>query len=215
MVSIGVLALQGDFSEHVVALKKIGAEAREVRTPEDLAQVDALIIPGGESTVISRLMDRWGLRGPITERASQGMPAWGTCAGLILMAGRITDNSIRSLDLMDIDVQRNAYGRQTDSFETDLHIPILGNDPMHAVFIRAPIIRRMAPAVQVLAKLGDGTPVAIRQGNLIGSTFHPELTPDTRFHAYLVALAAEHARQNKPVVSATKSTSRVTNASAK
>ena len=194
MVTIGVLALQGDFAEHVAALRGIGASVQEVRTPADLELVSALIIPGGESTTISRLMDRWGLRQPIVAAAKDGMPIWGTCAGLIMLADNVIDGSVPPLGLMHLAVERNAYGRQVDSFETDLAIPEFGPAPMHAVFIRAPVIRAVGPAVQVLGKLGDGTPVAVRERNLLGSSFHPELTPDHRFHAYLLQLAQEHQR---------------------
>lgn len=191
---IGVLALQGDFAEHTAVIRRLGAEAREVRMPDGLEGVDALIIPGGESTTISRLMDRWGLRQPIASLAKSGTPVWGTCAGLILSAKRIVDDPIAGLGILDVDVQRNAYGSQIDSFETTLAVEAFGDKPMPAVFIRAPIIRRVGPSVKVLARAPDGTPAAVRQGNILGSTFHPELTPDARFHAYLLNLSREHGR---------------------
>ena len=200
VIVIGVLALQGDFAEHLVVLHRLGVEGREVRMPSDLIGVAGLIIPGGESTTISRLMDQWGMREPITRLAGNGMPIWGTCAGLILTAKHIVDDPIVSLGLLDVDVQRNAYGSQIDSFETflafetPLGIEAFGKAPMPAVFIRAPVIRRVGPSVAVLARTSDGTPVAVKQGNLLGSSFHPELTPDTRFHVHLVNLAKEHVR---------------------
>ena len=194
MASIGVLALQGDFAEHVAVIGRLGAEAREVRFPADLDGISALIIPGGESTTISGLMDRWRLAAPIASLAHSGMPIWGTCAGLILLARNIVDDSTSTLDLLDADVLRNAYGRQVDSFETDVSIPVLGEAPFRTVFIRAPLIQRVGAGVEVLASLDDGTPIAVQQGNLLGSSFHPELTADTRFHAYLLRLAQEYVR---------------------
>jgi 5'-phosphate synthase pdxT subunit len=194
MARIGVLALQGDFAEHMTALRRAGADPVEVRLPEDIEGLDGLIIPGGESTAISRLMDRWGLREPIAESARVGLPIWGTCAGLILVAREILADPIKPLGLLDVAVERNAYGSQADSFETTLPIPAFGSRPIPAVFIRAPVIRRVGEGVEVLGRLPDGTPVAVRQGNILGSSFHPELTPDIRFHAYLVSMAKEHGR---------------------
>ena len=192
MPLIGVLALQGDFAEHVGVLRRIGAEACEVRTPQDLNGVSGLIIPGGESTTISKLMDEWGLRGPLTRLAASGAPVWGTCAGLILLAENVTDGTVPTLGLLDVDVQRNAYGRQVDSFETEVPFPALGWDAVKAVFIRAPIITRVGAAVAVLARLPNGEAIAVKQRNILGSTFHPELTSDTRFHSYFAGLAKEH-----------------------
>ena len=191
---IGVLALQGDFAEHVAVIRRLGAEAREVRTPTDVNGIAGLILPGGESTAISRLMDRWGLGEPIAALARSGTPIWGTCAGLILTAKKILDDPIQGLNLLDVDVQRNAYGTQVDSFETEIPIRAFGQRPMPAVFIRAPLIKRVGPSVEILGALPDGTPVAVREGNLLGSSFHPELTPDSRFHEYLISLAKEHVR---------------------
>ena len=193
-IEIGVLALQGDFREHIAMLRALGANAREVRTPEDLDGIAALIIPGGESTTISRLIDRWGLRQPILRLAHSGAPVWGTCAGLILVAEKDIDGSVSTLGLLDVDVCRNAYGSQLDSFQTEVPIPAVGAAPVNAVFIRAPVSTRTGPWVEVLASLPDGTPIAVRERNLIGSSFHPELTPDTRFHAYFLALVKEHRR---------------------
>lgn len=191
MLSIGVLALQGDFAEHIAALKRAGAEAREIRTPIELRALAGLVIPGGESTTITMLMRRWGLAEPIVQMARSGRPIWGTCAGLIVMAERVLGGQVPSLRLMDLDVARNAYGRQVDSFEAEVPIPALGPEPFPAVFIRAPVIQRVGRGVEVLARLADGSPIAVRQGNLLGSSFHPELTDDNRFHRFLVDLARE------------------------
>ena len=193
MAIVGVLALQGAFIEHVHKLRALGVEAREVRLPADLEGVDALIIPGGESTAIGKLIDRFALREPILRLAAAGKPIWGTCAGMILLAKDV-DPDTRARDqpllaLMDVVVRRNAFGSQLDSFETTLDIPALGDDPLPVVFIRAPVVSSIGPEVEVLARLPDGRPVAIRQGNLIATAFHPELTGDTRFHAWFVSLA--------------------------
>jgi 5'-phosphate synthase pdxT subunit len=187
---IGVLALQGDFAEHVAVLRRLGVDAVEVRLPEQLDNLDGLIIPGGESTTIARLLERWELLEPIRERARAGMAVWGTCAGTILLAERADDLDREGLRLMDIDVRRNAFGRQLDSFEADLHVPALGAPPYHAVFIRAPLIERVGPRAETLAMLSDGTVVAAREGKLLATAFHPELTDDTRFHEYFLTLTA-------------------------
>lgn len=192
MTTIGVLALQGDFAEHLLALTRIGAEVREVRTPRDLDGVDGLIIPGGESTTIGCLMERCGLRAAIGSMAEEGTPIWGTCAGLILLARHIVGSDQPRLGVLDVEVLRNGYGRQVDSFEAEAEIPVLGEAAFHAIFIRAPVIHRTGPGVQVLARLPAGTPIAVQEGNLLGTTFHPELTPDPRFHAYFLGLAREH-----------------------
>jgi 5'-phosphate synthase pdxT subunit len=186
---IGVLALQGDFAEHIAVLRELAAEAVEVRLPSQLADVDALIIPGGESTTITRLLGIYGLLEPIKALGQRGLPVWGTCAGAIVLAKRATDLDRPNLELMDIDVRRNAFGRQVDSFEEDLRVAGLGEAPFHCVFIRAPLIEQAAPDVEVLARLDDGTIVAAREGRLLATAFHPELTGDTRFHALLVELA--------------------------
>lgn len=190
--NVGVLALQGDFAEHIDALRALGASAREVRLPSDLDRLDALIIPGGESTTITRLLDIYELREPIARLGRSGFPIWGTCAGAIVLAKRATDLDRPNLALMDIDVRRNAFGRQVDSFETDLAVQTLGEPPFHAVFIRAPVIDRAGAAVDVLATLDDGTIVAAREGALLATSFHPELTGDTRFHALFARLASEY-----------------------
>jgi len=193
MMRIGVLALQGAFAEHVAVLHAIGVEAVEVRLPEHLDDVDGLIIPGGESTTMRRLIERWGLRRPILELAEGGVPLFGTCAGMIVLARDLVDGDAPILPLLDVTVERNAFGRQLESFETDLVVPLLGDQPVHAVFIRAPVIERVGPGVDVIARLDDGRIVAVRERNIIATAFHPELAGETRFHRLLVMLAAEHA----------------------
>ncbi len=187
---IGVLAVQGAFAEHVAMLRHVGVSPVEVRLPADLDDLSGLILPGGESTTMRKLIDRWGLREPIRELARAGAPIFGTCAGLILLADRITDGDEPVLGLLDVSVKRNAFGRQLDSFETDLVVPILGDDPVHGVFIRAPVIERVGPDVDVLGTLADGRVVAVRQGPVIATAFHPELAGEPRFHR-LVATMAE------------------------
>jgi len=191
-VKIGVLALQGAFAEHLRVLDAIGVEGVEVRLPSDLAVVSGLILPGGESTAQRRLIERWRLREPILELASSGAPLFGTCAGMILMARGIADGDPPVLPLLDVEVRRNAFGRQLDSFETDLAVPMLGDNPVHAVFIRAPIVGRIGPDVDVLARLDDGRIVAVRERNVIATAFHPELAGETRFHRLLATMASEH-----------------------
>ena len=191
--TVGVLALQGDFEEHAAALHALGVPATQVRTAAQLAQVQALIMPGGESTSMAKLMDAYDLREPLRGFARSGKPVWGTCAGPILLASRLVEALPEPLGLMDMLVQRNGFGRQVDSFETDLDIPSLDGGPFHAVFIRAPLIREIGPAVEVLATLEDGTPVAVRQGNLLATAFHPELTPDPRLHAHFLGMLAAEA----------------------
>jgi 5'-phosphate synthase pdxT subunit len=192
---VGVLALQGDFAEHIAMLRGLGVDAVEVRLPAQLASVDALIIPGGESTTITRLLDIYEMREPIKRLGRQGLPIWGTCAGAIVLAERASELDRPNLELMDIDVRRNAFGRQVDSFEADLAVPALGEPPFHAIFIRAPSIERIGAAVEPLAKLDDGTIVAAREGTLLATVFHPELTGDTRFHRLLAEMAAIYRRQ--------------------
>lgn len=189
-MSIGVLALQGDFREHRAVLERIGAPVVEVRQPKHLASVERLIIPGGESTTIGRLLVLYELLAPIRERAQQGMPIWGTCAGAILLAKRVADGKPGqpSLALMDITARRNAFGRQLDSFETNLHIAALGEQPLHTVFIRAPALEAPGANTKILAALDDGRIVAAQQGQLLATSFHPELTDDDRFHRYFLEL---------------------------
>jgi 5'-phosphate synthase pdxT subunit len=188
MTQIGVLALQGDFAEHVSAFRRLGVSAREVRRSEELRGLDGLVIPGGESTTLGRLMSDFGLLEPLRELSHDGLPVWGTCAGLIVLARRATDLEWPTLEALDIAVRRNAYGRQVDSFEADLVVPALGAKTFPAVFIRAPVIEEVSDGVQVLATLDDGRAVAIRQGNVLATAFHPELTGDDRFHQYFLAM---------------------------
>lgn len=188
---IGVLAVQGAFAEHRATLDAIGVESVEVRLPSDLEGVSGLILPGGESTAQRRLIDRWGLRDPIVELARSGAPLFGTCAGMILLASEVTDDDPVAFGLLDVAVRRNAFGRQLDSFETDLRVPVLGDQPVHAVFIRAPVIERTGPGVDVLARLDDGQIVAVRERNIVATAFHPELAGETRFHRLVATMAAE------------------------
>ncbi|HEU0074185.1 MAG TPA: pyridoxal 5'-phosphate synthase glutaminase subunit PdxT [Dehalococcoidia bacterium] len=190
MSIVGVLALQGDFAEHAAILRRLDADAREIRLPSDLEGVDRLIIPGGESTTIARLMEMYGLVEPIRAFAAH-RPVWGTCAGMIVMARRATDLDRETLGLMDVSVVRNAFGRQLDSFETDLEIEELPGPPLHAVFIRAPLIKDAGPAVKVMARIDGKGIVAAREGHLLATAFHPELTGDTRMHQYFLTLGGE------------------------
>jgi 5'-phosphate synthase pdxT subunit len=186
MMKIGVLALQGAFVEHSHVIERLGAEAVAVRLPSQLLGLEGLIIPGGESTTMSRLMAEYHLIQPLKELAKGGLPILGTCAGMILMAKSVPDFTLQTLGLMDITVRRNAFGSQVDSFEADLEMPVLGRPSFHAVFIRAPIIEAADSTVEVLARLPDGAAVAARQGKLLAVAFHPELTPDARFHRFFV-----------------------------
>lgn len=190
---IGVLALQGAFREHLDTLAAIGVEGVEIRLPRDLHEVAGLILPGGESTTMRRLISRWDLEAPILELATSGAPLFGTCAGMILLAGGLTGDEDPVLPLLDVTVRRNAFGRQLDSFETELAVPILGDRPIHAVFIRAPVIERVGPGVDVLARLDDGRIVAVRERNIVATAFHPELAGEARFHRLVATMAAEHA----------------------
>ncbi len=182
-MKVGVLALQGDFREHARAFEALGVPTREVRTPADLAEVDLLVVPGGESTTISKLAHSAGLVTPVVERARAGMPMLGTCAGMIVMAQRVEAGE-PLFGLMDITVRRNAYGRQVDSFETDLEVVGI-DEPIRAVFIRAPMVEDLGPEVRVLAE-HEGHPVVLEQGNLVVASFHPELIGETRLHAYVL-----------------------------
>ncbi len=188
-----MLAVQGAFIEHVRTLAAIGVEGVEVRLPSDLDEVSGLILPGGESTAMRRLIDRWGLREPILALAHAGAPVFGTCAGMIIVSRSIAGGDEPVLPLLDAVVERNAFGRQLDSFETDLDVPVLGERPVHAIFIRAPIVEEIGPEVDVLARLDDGRIVAVRQGNVIATAFHPELAGETRFHRLVATMAAEYA----------------------
>ena len=193
-MKIGVLAVQGDFAEHLAVLRRIGVDCHEVRLPEHLEGADGLIIPGGESTTLSRLMSIYHLREPVRDMAQAGKALWGTCAGMIMLAHEITEADPAPLQLMDIGVQRNAFGRQVDSFEQPLQITPLTPEPYHCIFIRAPVVIRVGTPVEILASLDDGRPVAVQQDNLLATAFHPELTSDTRVHQYFVGLA----RGNSP-----------------
>jgi len=186
-MKIGVLALQGAFREHIEALRELGVEAVEVRLPEQLEGLDGLIIPGGESTAIGKLAVTYGLQDAIRRYAQAGKPVYGTCAGMILLS-RDAGRDQPLLGVMDVTVERNAFGRQIESFETGLDIPALGDEEFPGVFIRAPKIESVGEDVNVLAKLTDGTPVAAQQGNMLITAFHPELTDDLRFHRYFLAL---------------------------
>lgn len=188
-MKIGVLALQGAFIEHIKAMQRLGAEAVPVRRPDELKGLDGLIIPGGESTAILNLMASYKLLRPVKELARADFPIWGTCAGMVCLARRVSGpNSAgtTTLSAMNMVVKRNAFGRQVDSFETKLKMTALGDKPFPAVFIRAPIIESAEPPVEIMAKLDDGTIVAARQGRLLATAFHPELTADLRLHRYFL-----------------------------
>ena len=189
--------MQGDFREHVALLERLDVAACEVRTAEQLDACDALIIPGGESTTIARLLLAFGLMEPLRRHIDAGMPVWGTCAGAILLAKDAPGLDRPSIGAMDICVQRNAFGRQLDSFETALDVDGLDGGPMRAVFIRAPVIASVGPKVAVLASLDDGRIVACRQGALVATSFHPELTDDTRFHRLFVTLVRDASPQRE------------------
>ena len=191
-MKIGVLALHGAVIEHIRTLRSIGVEPVSVRLPEDLEDISALILPGGESTTMRKLVVRWGLREPIMAFARSGAPILGTCAGMILVSKEIAGGEEPVFPLLDVTVERNAFGRQVDSFETELPMPILGDRPVHAIFIRAPIIERVGPGVEVLARLPDRRVVAVRQRNVIALSFHPELAGETRIHRLLAAMASEY-----------------------
>ncbi len=193
---IGVLALQGDFREHAAMVRSLGVDAVEVRTPEELDSVSALIIPGGESTTIGRLATIYGLIDPLRARIEAGMPVLGTCAGMIFLAAASTGPDQPQLGVLDVVVERNAFGRQVDSFESDLDIKGL-DAPMRAVFIRAPWINKVGGDVEVLTTVvdpetGEPRPVVVRQGRILATSFHPELTDDTRVHEMLLAMAEEN-----------------------
>lgn len=189
-MKIGVLALQGAFREHRLMLEGCGAQAVEIRKPEELDDVAGLVIPGGESTTIGKLMIEWGLMDKIKSRAKDGMAVYGTCAGMILLAKEIVGSDQPRLGLMDTVVRRNAFGRQRESFEADMNVPELGAEPVTAVFIRAPYIESAGPDVQVMAKVKDNIVIA-RQGKLLVTAFHPELTNDDRIHRYFIKMINE------------------------
>jgi 5'-phosphate synthase pdxT subunit len=188
---VGVLALQGDVREHLIALAGLGVTARPVRRAGELDALDGIVIPGGESTTICRLLDVFELRGPLSERLTAGLPAFGSCAGMIVLAGEILDGrpDQEPLRAIDIVVRRNAFGRQVDSFETDLELDGVAGGPIRAVFIRAPWVERVGPDVQVLARVGEH-PVAVRQGRVLATSFHPEVAGDDRLHALFLSVIA-------------------------
>jgi 5'-phosphate synthase pdxT subunit len=188
-MTVGVLALQGDFREHASVLRTLGADVVHVRRPEELAAVSGLVIPGGESSVMDKLARSFGLAEPLRAAIRGGLPVYGTCAGLIMLADTVLDGirGQESLGGLDVAVRRNAFGAQTHSFETDLDVSVLDGEPMHAVFIRAPIVESVGPLATALATLPDGRCVAVEQGNLIGTSFHPEVTGDYRFHEYFLS----------------------------
>ena len=190
---IGVLSLQGSFSEHIQSVQKVGATATEIRLPFEIADVDGLIIPGGESTTILKLIDEYGLREPLREAISAGLPVLGTCAGVICLANRISSHEMKPLGVLDICVSRNSFGRQVDSFEEDLQIEGLSGPAFRGVFIRAPVIESCGDGVRVLARLANGTVVACRQGHVLAACFHPEFVDDVRFHEQFLNLVEQNA----------------------
>ncbi|HOP28109.1 MAG TPA: pyridoxal 5'-phosphate synthase glutaminase subunit PdxT [Spirochaetota bacterium] len=185
--TVGVLAMQGAYHKHSLMIESLGAEALEVRTAEDMSEIDALVIPGGESTVMSKLLARNGLIAPLRDRALNGMPVFGTCAGMILLAKDVDDFNLPLPGLMDISVHRNAYGRQLESFEASFSVEGLGDDPVTGIFIRAPKIIRCGPDVEILAEYED-IPVLVREKNFLAASFHPELTGDSRIHALFLSM---------------------------
>jgi 5'-phosphate synthase pdxT subunit len=195
-MKVGVLALQGTFIEHIDILRQLGVEALPIRLPNELNALDGLIIPGGESTTMLRLMKSFELIQPIREMAQDGLAIWGTCAGMVLLAKSISNYEMETLGLMDMKIRRNAFGSQIDSFEVDLEIPLVGAEPFHAVFIRAPIIKEAEPTVKILSSLPDNTIVAARQNRLLACAFHPEFTDDLRFHGYFLNIVSKKLSHN-------------------
>jgi 5'-phosphate synthase pdxT subunit len=193
---VGVLALQGTFIEHIDSLRQLGVDAPPIRLPRELHTLDGLIIPGGESTTMLRLMEGFGLIEPIRKMAQDGLPTWGTCAGMILLAKSLSNYEMETLGLMDMKVRRNAFGSQIDSFEADLEIPLVGEEPFHAVFIRAPVIEEAMADVEILSRLPDDTIVAARQNLLLACAFHPEFTDDLRFHSYFLNMISQKLSHN-------------------
>jgi len=187
-VRIGVIALQGGFAEHISILSRCGAGAYPVRLPSHIDDLDGIVIPGGESTSLKILMREYGLLEPLRELIGRGLPVFGTCAGMVLLAREPTDPDRSSLGAMNIEVDRNAFGRQADSFQSELSIPVLGDRPFPGVFVRAPVVRATDDGVQVLCRLSDGVIVAVQQENRLACSFHPELTNDLRFHKYFLSI---------------------------
>ncbi len=200
---VGVLALQGSFAEHVQSFRRLDVSAPEVRLPNELAGLDGLVIPGGESTTISHLLQEFQLFSPLTQMIAEGFPVWGTCAGMIVLARRSTEMPYPTLGGLDISVERNGWGRQVDSFEADIDVPALGRAPFRAIFIRPPMVTDVGPDVSCLARIGDAV-VAVQQGSVLGTTFHPELTTDLRFHRYFVDIVAAASGATKRESVATK-----------
>ena len=194
-MKIGVLALQGGFIEHIHMLQKLGVEATPVYNTGELEVIDGLIIPGGESTTILKLLHDFGLFYPLKQKAEEGLPVMGTCAGMVLLASKVANPDMTTLGLMDIAVSRNAFGRQVDSFQVDIDIPVLGGEPFPAIFIRAPFLESYGSEIDILSKLEDGTAVAVRQENFLAIAFHPELGDDTRLHRYFIEMVAGDTRK--------------------
>lgn len=196
---IGVLAFQGDVREHIQVLEELGAQVSKVRRPEELAAVDALVIPGGESSVMDKLVRLFGMQQPLRDAIAAGLPVFGTCAGLIMMADHIVDAIAEqeSLGGLHVDVRRNAFGTQIDSFEVNLEMPGVTSEPVPATFIRAPIVERVGEGVRVISSLPDGRIVAVEQGNLLGISFHPEVNGDTRVHEYFLGRVARYVTEKK------------------
>ena len=194
MKKVGVLAMQGAFAEHIAILRRLGVEALPIRVAGELRGLSGLVIPGGESTTIGKLMREYRLTEELKRLIAKGFPVWGTCAGMILLAKEVAGHEQQLLGAMDIRVRRNAFGRQVDSFEVALDVPVLGHPPFPAVFIRAPWIEKAGDGVEVLARLPDGKPVAAREGNLVVTAFHPELTSDPRFHEYFLSIVDSSSR---------------------
>jgi 5'-phosphate synthase pdxT subunit len=196
---IGVLALQGDVREHLIALAGLGVTARPIRRPSELDGIDGIVVPGGESTTICRLLDVFELRKPLSQRLADGLPAFGSCAGMIVLASTILDGRADQIPLgaIDIVVRRNAFGRQVDSFETDLEVAGVPGGPVRGVFIRAPWVERTGPAVRVLARVGEH-PVAVRQGRVLATSFHPEVSGDDRLHALFLGLVTTPGQSAPP-----------------
>ncbi|TFB53782.1 pyridoxal 5'-phosphate synthase glutaminase subunit PdxT [Cryobacterium sp. Hz7] len=191
-MSVGVLALQGDFREHAEVLRSLGAEVELIRRPEELDRISGLVIPGGESSVMDKLARAFGVAEPLAEAVRAGLPVYGTCAGLIMLADTVIDGieGQQSIGGFDIAVRRNAFGSQTLSFETDLDVPVLGEPPVHAIFIRAPVVESVGTRARAIATLSDGRCVAVEQDNLLGTSFHPEITGEHRFHDYFLQKVA-------------------------
>lgn len=200
-MKIGILALQGDFAEHINIIDKLGIQPIEIRQPAQLEALDCLIIPGGESTTMLKLMHSYNLFQPIKELANNGLPIMGTCAGMVLLAKKVSNPDMNTLALMDIEVKRNAFGRQLDSFETKISIPLLGDEPFQAVFIRAPLIDDAGPDVDIIGRLPDNKIVAARQGNILALSFHPELSNDSRIHRYFLEKVASYKSEGNKEVS--------------